>query len=91
MTLDSENSCPHCGELINPDDVFCHNCGGTTEKEIEVLSSEGVPYKRTIPAEKLLEIEELVKEKKIASIQLIATASGLSIEEVTSACIELSF
>ncbi len=91
MAIDSENFCPHCGELINPDDVFCPHCGGTIEKEVEVLSSESVSFKSTIPAEKLLEIEELVKEKKIASVKLIATASGLSTEEVTTACVELSF
>jgi len=91
MALDSENSCPHCGELINPDDAFCRNCRGTIEEEIEVQSLEGVPSKIIIPTEKLLEIEKLVKEKKIASIQFIATASCLSIEEITSACIELSF
>ncbi|NPE07235.1 MAG: zinc ribbon domain-containing protein [Asgard group archaeon] len=89
MVLDSENSCPHCGELINHDDAFCSNCGGMIKEEIEVLPSVGFPYESTISAKKLLKIEELVKEKKIVSVKLIATATSLSIEEVISACSEL--
>lgn len=91
MALDSENSCPHCGELINPDDAFCHNCGGIIEEEIEVRLLEGVPSKIIIPTEKLLEIDELVKKSNIAKIQWVATVTDLSIEEVISACSVLGF
>ena len=23
----ASNRCPHCGTVLDPDDVFCYNCG----------------------------------------------------------------
>jgi len=91
LATDSENSCPHCGDLVNLEDAFCHNCGGSIKEEIEVQPLEGVPRKLIIPTEKLLEIDELVKKSNVAKIQWVATVTDLSIEEITSACSELGF
>ena len=91
MAKDSQNFCPHCGDLVSLDDAFCHNCGGSIKEEIEVRPLEGVPSKILIPAEKLLEIDELVKKSNKVKIQWVATVTDLSIEDVTSACSDLGF
>ncbi len=34
MVIESENSCPHCFESVDPDHDFCNNCGGHLKKQL---------------------------------------------------------
>ena len=91
MSTDSKNFCPHCGDLVSIDDVFCPNCGGSIKEKIKIIPKEGYPIESTLSNEKLLQIDELVKERDIAKVQWIVTATNLTIEEISSACKDLGF
>ena len=43
------NFCPKCGKKINPDDIFCPNCGASLAGPVEIPKGELRPEKPPVP------------------------------------------
>ncbi|MBK5113612.1 MAG: zinc-ribbon domain-containing protein [Candidatus Heimdallarchaeota archaeon] len=50
MSDKSSKFCSHCGSIVQPDDVFCNNCGASLDETIEPIGSAPIhqqPYTQT--------------------------------------------
>ncbi len=59
------NFCPKCGGKINPDDIFCKNCGANLPKSVETPSAPAqippAPLKRSEPPASVQVVKAIIQ------------------------------